>query len=1030
MEIPPQLKSNIQEGKVVLMLGAGASMEAKNDKGETAPSGKKLGELLAKEFLNLDCKDYPLNQISELAMSESDLVTVQEYIRKVFEPFEPTKQHRLLSKFNWYGLATTNFDRLVEKAYSSDQNPLQIVVPFIDNTDRIDDKLRNQKSIPYLKLHGCITRTASTDAPLILTTDQYVQYRDGRCRVFDMFKCWCYEHIIVFVGYSFQDPNLRQILLEINKEISIARPKYYIVSPDVLKPIENMWAKKNIDVMQGTFNEFMTTIDKEISSPFRALKVQSTLEEFPISERFVKKEIVLSETAKQFLKTDIEYVKAVKVENITDPRSFYKGMDLGWYPIIQNLDVRRKLVDSVLTDHFIDKPGKLSKLQFIVIRAHAGAGKKTLLRRIAWDATHDYGCLCLYMKKFGCVSSAALKEIISLTEERVFLFIEEITDRVRELIGLINNLGEAGNLVTLITTARTNEWNISCSTLSEYVTTEYELKYLSHKDIDNLLSLLEKHKALGILERLNPQKRKDALTEQAGRQLLVALHEATFGKSFVEIIRDEYEKIKPFDAQKIYLSICVLNRLNIPVRAGLISRIYGVSFSDFEKRFFAPLEQIVNTKLNPVIRDYEYTARHPHIAEIIFENILYQAEDKLHEYIKYLQHMNISYQSDRQAFFHLIRANEILSYFSDYSMGKQIYEIAQKIAPNNQELLHQMAIYEMKRPNGSLVTAKQLIDKAYEINPNNYTVIHSIAELKLRIAEQAKTELEFNKCLDDAEAICLQNSRFLDSHGIATLIKSELMRLERKLKSDLSHVSDEELGEIIKNIETHLENGLQNFPGESYLLTLEADLAKLTSDSDRVIKALERSFELNPRKVYIASRLARCYQENNDNGKAIEILKKALDADSSKKELHYSYGKALLTTPDISGEILEYHFKRSYSPGDKNYDAQLLYARQLFINGNYPESKNIFAELKYVRLSFELKNMPRYPLETIYQGEICRIESTYCFIARDGISDRIYCHEDNVDEITWKNMAVGTRVQFKLAFNMHGAVATDISINS
>jgi len=227
-----------------------------------------------------------------------------------------------------------------------------------------------------------------------------------------------------------------------------------------------------------------------------------------------------------------------------------------------------------------------------------------------------------------------------------------------------------------------------------------------------------------------------------------------------------------------------------------------------------------------------------------------------------------------------------------------------------------------------------------------------------------------------------------------------------------------------------LENGLQNYPGESYLLTLEADLAKLTSDSDRVIKALEKSFDLNPRNVYAASRLARCYQENGNNDKAIEILKKALDANSNKKELHYSYGKALLTIPDAPIETLEYHFKRSYSPGDKNYDAQLLYARQLFINSNYPESKNIFAELRYVRLPFELKSMPRYPLDTIFQGEICRVESTYCFIARDGISDKIYCHEDNVDETIWKNMTVGTRVRFKLAFNMHGPLAINISIES
>ena len=174
MDIPPILKDNIESGRAVLLLGAGASLEAMDSKGNTAPSTEELKSLLARKFLSPAFEQYPLSQVAEIAISEADLLTVQEYIREVFEPLEPTQGHGLLCSFRWHGLATTNFDRLVEKAYLKHRDRVQTIVPFIDNGDRVDEKLRDPKAVQYLKLHGCITRTANPDAPLILTTDQYV----------------------------------------------------------------------------------------------------------------------------------------------------------------------------------------------------------------------------------------------------------------------------------------------------------------------------------------------------------------------------------------------------------------------------------------------------------------------------------------------------------------------------------------------------------------------------------------------------------------------------------------------------------------------------------------------------------------------------------------------------------------------------------------------------------------------------------------------------------------------------------------
>jgi hypothetical protein len=70
----------------------------------------------------------------------------------------------MLPCFRWAGLATTNYDRLIERAYERPDS-VQKPVPFIENGDRVDDLMRDPKSIKLLKIHGCITRTANVDSP-------------------------------------------------------------------------------------------------------------------------------------------------------------------------------------------------------------------------------------------------------------------------------------------------------------------------------------------------------------------------------------------------------------------------------------------------------------------------------------------------------------------------------------------------------------------------------------------------------------------------------------------------------------------------------------------------------------------------------------------------------------------------------------------------------------------------------------------------------------------------------------------------
>ena len=269
---------------------------------------------------------------------------------------------------------------------------VQSLGPIIADGDRIDDVMRDPLAVPYLKLHGCITRTDDPRCPLILSPDQYVHYRKGRTRVFEHFVDWGFERTLVFVGQSLQDPDLRAILLELSERWTIRR-RYYMVTPNVDKVMERFWEGKHISVLPGSFSDFMVEVAARV--PKYAVTVSRFLStDLPISRHAKKAGHAWSTGVRQFLASDAEYVGTAAMETRRPPKDFYRGLLRGWGPIELDLDVRRRISDEIISDCvLIDEAEESPAIRFAVIKGHAGSGKTVLLRRIAWEAAKSYsGC--------------------------------------------------------------------------------------------------------------------------------------------------------------------------------------------------------------------------------------------------------------------------------------------------------------------------------------------------------------------------------------------------------------------------------------------------------------------------------------------------------------------------------------------------------------------------------------------------------------------------------------------------------------
>jgi tetratricopeptide (TPR) repeat protein len=329
----------------------------------------------------------------------------------------------------------------------------------------------------------------------------------------------------------------------------------------------------------------------------------------------------------------------------------------------------------------------------------------------------------------------------------------------------------------------------------------------------------------------------------------------------------------------------------------------------------------------------------------------------------------------------------------------------------------------MQRPNGSLQLSSDLLARAVELRPNDPSIKHSFAELHVRLADQARTGLERSKHLDAATALCRQlTGRFAeDAYGYVTLAKVGLKKLEEALDSGNALAIEQS----VKEVESALGDGLQRFPNDAYLRESEARLANAINDSDRAVTALQKALQTNPRSTFIAIRLAQSYRKRNDEESALKVLVTALEANNGDRRLHYAYAKLLLAT-NASNEKLFYHLQRAFNPGDANYDAQLLYARQLYLGGRMDEAWKVFKVLKVAPVSPEVKFQVLYPADGFFTGEVTRMEATYCFIARDGIGDHIYAHRDNIGD-AWADLASRRRVVFRFGFSFGGPSAFEIT---
>lgn len=236
------LLDDLARRKVVLFIGAGASKAARP---RTGGSFKDWNEFLTDA--NKQVQDKKIQTIINSRIKLKDYLIASELLRlnlgeqwaqhitsEFQKAAETSRLHKALIGLEQRIIVTTNFDKLIETAWSDslpERHPT--VISTVDH--KVFRLFRNDE--PYLiKLHGTI------DAVESIVFDKTSYQREAFANQFyrDLIGTLLLTHTFLFVGFSMDDPALSSIVESHAYKFSDSRPHYIFTSGPANSAVDDL----------------------------------------------------------------------------------------------------------------------------------------------------------------------------------------------------------------------------------------------------------------------------------------------------------------------------------------------------------------------------------------------------------------------------------------------------------------------------------------------------------------------------------------------------------------------------------------------------------------------------------------------------------------------------------------------------------------------------------------------------------------------------------------------------------------------
>lgn len=248
----------IRKEDVTLFVGSGCSLES------GAPSAAALADKIwGRLFVDNQDQDIrhslPLLSEALILQENGSRKVINEIICDSFADLKPSEFHKNLRRIpHFHTIITTNYDDLIEKAYTFDY--FQTICS--------DKELvtADGRKVQLLKIHGDLQHLEN----IIISRTDYRHFMETPqqpllwSRVTNEFAT---KHI-VFVGYSADDDNVLNLIDKVKQQVGDGVKKLFIICPNLKPTQRNRLRQLNITYVQGTGSEFVGCVIEDLKNTF------------------------------------------------------------------------------------------------------------------------------------------------------------------------------------------------------------------------------------------------------------------------------------------------------------------------------------------------------------------------------------------------------------------------------------------------------------------------------------------------------------------------------------------------------------------------------------------------------------------------------------------------------------------------------------------------------------------------------------------------------------------------------------------
>jgi hypothetical protein len=589
------LASKINPASTILLLGAGASVPS------GAPTGAEFARYLARRLTPpIDGSDLAeVATIVEHKTSRRELVTA---VQARLSDLDPTGGLLLLPEFDWRAIYSTNFDRLVEKAYHKNGRDLPVVRSNYDWQ-------RGFEGTVLYKIHGCMTQDVGLGHKhrMVLTDRDYDHVKEYHQLLFKSLELEMMTSDMLIIGQSLADQHLKDLAkktVQLNQKSGLAGRVYLLVyNADPDRSI--IFEQYGIDVTAGSLETLLYALS-QVHTPATAKK-----DEDEAADRDARQlPIALRATT-----TDCVHAKTLR----PDARRLFNGGSASYADIACGYTIERAVEKRLLESQ------ESARMLATVIIGSAGVGKTTLARRLM-TARINQDFLCWeHINTFplNVVAWLKVEDRLRSLQRQGFLMIDDAPEQLTAINKLADALGrlERSHL-RLVVTANSGLWKSRRKSPLLLQRSHVEtISRLTEADIDRFVNLVDQQPPIhelveGSFLALTYAQRKRHLRDRCNAEMYVCLKNIFGFEELDDILLREYKDL-PEAAREIYRYVCAIQAMGGKVHRQLILRLLGLDAGQLMAQL-AQLDGVVGESDINVSRGiYGWAARHDVIAIVI-----------------------------------------------------------------------------------------------------------------------------------------------------------------------------------------------------------------------------------------------------------------------------------------------------------------------------------------------------------------------------------------------------------------------------